>query len=228
MADITRRTFANLLTEALKRLGHSNAGATYQGRVQHLIYSAYLELSLTFFHDELVKFDNTTLTASTSSPVLALPSDCYVPMDITLRNAAGTAFVASLRQAGIHSLAKNDPTTAATGEPDEWSRRGANIWFDKVPSIAYKVDLLYYKTPDTVDFTTSDTSELHWLFDELILQRALSLGWPTRWRFDMESVQRAVLTDVLGRTLHDPIKEVLLSPVGARPSDDVTTGRQKG
>jgi hypothetical protein len=122
----------------------------------------------------------------------------------------------------------NDPTTTATAEPKEWARRGANLWFDVVPNLAYKVDLVYYKTPDTIDFTGSDVSELHWLFDELILQRALALGWPTRWRFDLEMVQRELLTEVLGRTLHEPIKESLLSPIGPRPVDDVAVGRQKG
>lgn len=226
MADITRRTFGNLRTEALKRLGHAAAGATYQGRVEHLLYSAYLELSLTFFHHELVTYD-TSLVASTSVPTLALPANCYAVMGVAIRSAAN-AWIGPLRRSTEHSMAKQDQTTASTGQPDEWARRGANLWFDKVASTALKIDLLYYKTPDAVDFTTSDTSELHWLFDEMILQRALSLGWPTRWRFDLESVQRELLTDVLGRTLHAPLGGTLLSPEGPRAADDVGASGQRG
>jgi hypothetical protein len=158
---------------------------------------------------------------------VALPADCYAIMDVAIRSAA-SVWIGPLRQGGIHSVAKQDQTTVSTGQPDEWSRRGASLWFDRVPSTALKIDLLYYKTPDTVDFTGSDTSELHWLFDELILQRALSFGWPTRWRFDLELVQRELLTDALGRMLHPPLAGTLLSPEGPRAADDVNVGGQRG
>jgi hypothetical protein len=186
MAVIARRGWSSVKTEVIRRLKGITA-TNFDGRVEFWIQHAYLQMATLYRHHELCK--TTILTLSTSANSVALPADCYIACSATLRNVANTAIVDTLVQANALVLKRDYKLTA--GQPKRWTRWAGNLLVDRLPDLAYRVELDYYATPAAPDFTTSSLPEFAWDCDEALIQWALALAKP---EISVPSVERELLS----------------------------------
>lgn len=215
MAAITRRGWSAVKAEAIRRLkGISVTG--FDTRVEYWIQHAYLQMATTLHHHELDK--STQLTASTSSPEITLPTDCFIACSATLRNAAGSAIIATLTFANPILLKRDYKLTS--GQPTRWSRWGSKLILDRLPDLAYKVDFDYYALPAAPDFATTSLPEFAWDCDEALIQWALALAKP---EISVPSVERELLSAWLAEQARPSVLDGLID-LKERPN----TGRPRG
>lgn len=186
MAAITRRGWSAIKTEVIRRLKGLNQSG-FDTRVEYWIQHAYLQLTSLYRHHELCK--TTTLTLSTASNSVALPADCFIACSATLRNVANTAIVETLVQANALVLKRDYKLTA--GQPKRWTRWAGNFLVDRLPDLAYRVELDYYATPAAPDFSTTSLPETSWDCDEALIQWALALAKP---EISVPSVERELFS----------------------------------
>jgi hypothetical protein len=213
MAAIVRRGWSTTKAEVIRRLkGITSTG--FDTRVEHWIQAAHLQLCSLYHHHELDK--TTQLTASTSTPEITLPTDCYIACSATLRNAAGTVIVTPLVYANPTVVKRDYKVTA--GQPTRWSRWGSKLIFDRLPDVAYKVDFDYYATPAAPDFAAGAQPEYSWDCDEALIQWACALAKP---EISAPSVERELLSAWLAEqprpSTLDSLVDLKERPNTARP-----------
>lgn len=203
MAALDRRTWAELRTELLTRLGNDSLTT----RAEEWLAAVHLDLALLYHHPELDTFDQ-SLVASTANPFVTLPADCYVVVGVIIRDVASGDILASLEPTGAHfSFVRYNGTT---GEPTKYSRWGNRLWFDKLPTQAHPIDLLYYALPAAPDFAGSASPALNQLWDEHILDGAVARAQGCLWRPEIAGVHADMLTDFLQRVVQRPLLELPL------------------
>lgn len=196
MAVLARRNWSQMLTELQLRVGnYSTTG--FDVRLQHLLTASYHHICTTYHHTELDKTDS-SVTCSTSTNEITLPSDLFILVAIRLRSTGspstylGPILIEDFRSVSGHY-------TAETARPEKGGRFGSKFYFDKLPDAAYPLDILYYRHGLAPDFSGSPTSpELGPDVDEHILEGALRLAWPALARPDLGGVHRELLTEWLG------------------------------
>src|SRR6476661_5355659 len=184
MAAITRRTWQAIEAEAIRRLAGQNQTG-FSLRVDHWLWSAYWLLATTYHHFELDKEDTTTLTIASGANTLALPSDCFMVVALTLR-ASGVQ-VGEVNDYSFSAL--RSAYTATSGQPQRRSRFGSNLYFDVKADKTYNVDLYYYKTPAAPDFVSGASfPETSVDVDEHIIEAACRFANPAIGRPDLGDV----------------------------------------
>jgi hypothetical protein len=206
VAAITRRTLANLKTEVTLRLGNPNNTSI---NVEHYLWAAYLRLALTYHHFELDRVTSPMLTLSTTVNTLALPADCFIAIHSQVWDAAGTAALGWTTETDFATLVRDYDATA--GRPEKHARFGSSLYFDKLPDVAYKVQLFYYGRPAAPDFAGAATSELDVEADEHLIEQAVILASGGTGTPSVE-LNRMLLDDWLAQQ----VRSSLLDPVSAR------------
>jgi len=219
MAVITRRLWSAIQTETIRRL----AGINYAGfdtRVQYWLWASYLTLATTYHHFEFDKED-TSLTLSSGAYTLALPSDCFEVVAVTLRDSTG-AQVGEAQQYSFSAM--RSAYTAESGLPSRRARFGSTLYFDKKADANYNLDLYYYRLPTAPDFVSvSATPETGVDCDEYIIDGACALANPAIGRPDLGTVDREVLTTWLAMQVRTP-----MNTEGLEERERSETGRTLG
>lgn len=221
MAPLSRRTFPQLETEVKLRMGNpNNATVNYQ----QMIWAAYLRLALTYHHFELDAISSPLLTLSTSSNSVALPTDTFVVIHAVLLDTAGTAVIGQLEPKDYAALVRD--YTGASGVPARRARFGSSLYFDKLPALAYKVRVSYYRRPAAPDFAGSATSELDVETDEHLIEQAVALaagatGAPT------VALNRQFLAEWLSEQVRSPLLDSV-EDRRERSTTDRTLGGAQG
>lgn len=224
MAVIARRTFVGIRDEAIKRCGNIGASG-FSSRVEYFVTAAYDEICSTYHHFELDKIDP-NIVLSTSANSITLPSDCFVVVNLVLRNAAGTAIVGEV---GLYDGRRVFAGYAAEiGQPTRYARFGTKLYFDKKPDVAYTSDLYYYKSPIAPDFGGAPTSpETARDVDEHIIEGAVALTSSAIKDVDFGGVNRQLLADWLASQVRNPT-QVPLSDGRERRATQSTIGGAQG
>lgn len=222
MAVITRRTWANLLTEATRRL----KGIDYVGfdaRVQQWLADASLFLSTTYHHFELDM--RATGTLSTASNEITLPADCFIA-SIVERKAVGGTPSGSLRLKDYHSYLST--YAAASGKPTTFTRFGSKLLLDVIPDAAYPYELFYYRLPTAPDFSGSATSELGWDTDAALLDVTLALATSNLSMLDSIDIHRQLFSDWLAAQVRPPLNASDQPDRPLSPRTNQSHGGQQG
>lgn len=197
MAVLTRRTWVQIQSETVKRLGNIDSvgtdGVTFPTRVGYWLYSGMLDLALTYHHFEL---DQSTVTVlSTAVNSLPLPADCYIVIAVRLKDVTGAIFKRQLTYKQFQSLA--DDYVAQVAQPQFYSRYGSNLYVDTLPDAAYRIEIFYYRLPVAPDFTNSASPDLGVDLDEHIMEGACRKAYPNLGRPDLGDVGRQLLSEFL-------------------------------
>lgn len=216
MAVLARRNWKQLREETLLRLGNPSATGM-SARVEYWLKAAYDELWSVYHHFEFDKID-TSLSLSTSTNELALPSDCFIAMQLILKSADGATFHGERINEDLRMVAA--AYAGATGTPTMCARFGSKLYFDKKPSEAFDVELYYYRTGTSPDYSTPTSPETATDCDEHIIQWALRLAMPGLGRPDLGEVQRQLMTEWLAQQVRPATGE---SPLAARAERERVT-----
>jgi hypothetical protein len=228
MAALTRRTWAQLQAETVKRLGNVDStgtdGTTFATRVNYWLRAAHLDLSTTYHHFEL---DQTSpLTLSTSVNSVALPADCFIVVAARLKDAAGTTLLAQLTQKSFQALSDEYRATAA--QPEFYARYGPNLYVNCLPSSAFKVDLFYYRLPAAPDFAGSGSPETGEDLDEHLMEGACRKAFPGLGRADLGDVGRQLLSEFLAMQPRPSVLDEQLPNLQERVQSPRTYGGAQG
>lgn len=221
MAAITRRTFANLRDEALKRVGRSDSTAS--SRMEHWITAAYFRLALTFHHYELdgSVAGQAVASGATSTP---LPVDTYVVVAVRLLDNAGNYLQRLVAERHSHLFGR---AGAATDRPDRYTRWASTLLFEGPTDADYEVDIDYYKVPATPDFA-SGSPVTHWLWDEAILELAASMALGSYWAQEQVPPHASSLKSFLESVAQPPLKTGVLQDVQGVSTTDRPHGGAQG
>lgn len=174
MAALTRRTWAQLATEATRRL----KGIDYSGfdsRVQYWLWNAYLWLCTTYGHFELDKTVSGTLgTTNNQIDLASVATDAWIIMSLEIKNVSTSKPIANLVQKDAHALFA--AYRAVSEQPVAFTRFGTKLYLNSIPNAAYPYDLYYRRLPTAPDFAGSATPELPADTDEALLAAAVSLA----------------------------------------------------
>ena len=191
MAAITRRTWANIRDEVIKRLGNITATG-FSGRVEYSVWAAYQDIATTYHHFELDDVD-TSLTCSTSTNDVSLTAGTFMVIGVRLKSVAG-AVLTGLESVDFRRL--SDDYLATSGRPTQYSRFLNKLYFDKKPDLAYPLEVYRYKRCTAPDFS-STSPELDSDVDEHIIEAACRKLFPMIARPDIGEVNRQLMTEWL-------------------------------
>lgn len=212
MAQIARRTFAQMLTEVTNFAGgHDYSG--FSTRAQHAIWAAYLDLSLTYHHFELEA--NTTLTLPATTKQVDLPADCYAVIAV-VATIGGTDILINPRRTQF-ALADRWATSGETKLPSEWARYGRTLFFNGPSSGSTELRIYYYRVPTAPDFDGSAYPETNVLWDDHIIEASVAKLQRRIWRPDLAQANLEFLKQWLG----EQIQPTLQQPIVTLP--DMTT-----
>jgi hypothetical protein len=218
VAAITRRTWANLRDEALRRIGRQTSSDA-SGRVEYWIDAVYRDLCLTYHHYELdaIAVDQAIAAAATS---LALPADCYVVVAVKLKSDAGVELGRLTKDRAGYLLGG---VAEAAAEPESYSRWASTIYFQAPANAAYKADIFYYRQPTAPDFS-SGSPEWDRLWDEYLVAGAVDAALRGYWAPDLAVTHGETLKEFLGRV----VNPTLVSGILADDQDSPTIDRPHG
>lgn len=178
---MARRTFANLKTAHLARVGRTG-DTGYDSAAEELIKAAYFELATLYHHPELDVID-TSKTLSTGTNALALATDTHVISAVILRAVVGGAPIGPLTfheerfQFALY--------VASSAQPTAYTRFGDNIYTDKKPDAAYPLSIAYQKRPAEPSFAAG-SSLLAVQWDEVLLNWSVAAAFEDAlWRPDL-------------------------------------------
>lgn len=217
MADLVRRTWAQMRDEGLKRVGRQGDSAT-ESRMEHALAAAYFDLSL-YHHYELDQRE--AIDIAFPNLKISLPADCYIVMFANLLDNAG-AFIKGLilNRSNFQFATRRN----AAGQPETYTRFGNELFVERPVDADYKIDLFYYRHAPAPDFAGSVNSPLSWLWDEHLIEAAVAKFHGAFWRWDLSGANLQLLERFIS-TQPQP-------PVAARPLFDHpeqrTTGRPHG
>lgn len=228
MAALARRKWSEIQSETQKRLGNTDStgtdGVLFTTRIAYWLRAAHLDLCTTYHQFEL---DQTTqLTLSTSANSVALPADCFIVVAVRLKDSTGAAFLGQLTGKSYQVLA--DAYTGAAGQPAFVSRYGPNLYFDVLPSSAYKLDLFYYRYPTSPDFGGSGSPETGEDLDEHIIEGACRHAYPAIGRADLGDVYRQLLSEYLAMQPRPSVLDEQLPNLQERIQSPRTYGGAQG
>ena len=197
MTALTRRTWAQIETEVLARIGRSTGSSS---RAQHWIDAVYRELCLTYHHYELdaIAADQAISSAATS---LALPADCYAIFAVLLKSNAGVEIG---RLTAEHARFTLGGQSAAAAQPETYARFASTIYFAQPTDAAYQADIYYYKTPTAPDFA-SGSPAIDRLWDDVIIRAAADVGLRGYWAPEAAVPQAESLKAFLERVVNPPL-----------------------
>lgn len=230
MAPITRRIFENIRDEHMIRVGRRGDTSTYQSRAEHFVTGAYFDLAHTFHHHELDTL-STSITLSATDPFVALPSDCDVVIAFTLRGAVDEQHILSFVPVRTSSVvAEYNPVS---GAPRQCARHGGRLYFDRLPTVAYKSTLYYYKLPTTPDFATGAVSsprisDLKWLWDEHILELSVARAKGASWLPELASIDQQTMKSFLEQAPEMLLAQALLIEQPSKRGDNQPVGGPLG
>lgn len=143
MAVITN--YGTLKTAVADYLARSDLATFIPNFVQNAELKAYRRLRL--------RFMETSLSATISSGVIAVPSD-YLEMK-NLRVVSGGREYPLVRST-LEQLYEMYPLRTATGLPRVFAREGSNIIFGPYPDTTYTIKGIYYARPATFLYEGAD------------------------------------------------------------------------
>jgi hypothetical protein len=152
MAQIQRRLWSEIKTEALRRLG----GVQYTGfssRVEYWIWEAYQKLCLTYNHYELQ--DEVVIGLATGESSITLPDGAYAVMGVAEVNASSQ--VVRVLQ-NRHDLIRQGLFVIFSGQPENYSRaghRGTRLQFDRPTNEDRSYRISLYRFPEAPDFSAA-------------------------------------------------------------------------
>lgn len=212
MAEITRRTWANLQTEHTNRMGR--VGDTdYAARSKEFLSAAYYDICTRWHHFELDTRDTATLTCSTGTNVVSASAlGLHGIFGVQLRSPTIDTVVSTLSWEEAHfSLQKYKVLQRM---PESYSRYGNDLVFPVIPDAAYPVTIHYYANPTPPDFDTPTSSELAREWDEHILELSLALAHGALWQADLSGYYQDRF-DKWSETVTNPL--LVAVPMHGRP-----------
>ena len=216
MAVLVRRNWPQLLTETVLRLGNITSTG-FDSRVQYWLAASYFHLCTLYHHVELDDID-TSLSCTTSTNEVTLPSDLFVLVGVRLKAVGGATILGPLLVEEYTLVA--DKYALESGQPSRCARFGNKLYFDKKPDVAYPLEVFHYRRGLAPDFSGTPTSpELDSDVDEHIIQGALALALPGVGRPDLAAVQRELLAEWLSAQ----VRSSLGDPLTALPERERTT-----
>ena len=120
-----------------------------------------------------VRHAESTLSATMSSGVIAVPSD-YLELKFAYIDASTTTV---LRRTSQEDLFRMFPTRAATSTPKYIARVGSNFEFGPFPDSDYSISGIYYAKPAALDADT-DTNWAITHYPTFMLYSALTMAEP--------------------------------------------------
>lgn len=222
MAVLTRRTWANLRDEALKRIGRSGDSAA-SSRVEYWIDAVYRNLALTYHHYEL-DTELVDQALAEDADELALPADCYVLLAVRLKTNAGVDIGRLLPERASFTIGAR---SSSTEQPKTYARFGAKIYFPAPADDAYKLDLYYYKVPTAPDFSSGSPA---WdrLWDEYLVQGACDLAMRGYWVPELAAGHAQSLAAFLDRVVNPQLASGILTDSEDRRTTDQPHGGAQG
>jgi hypothetical protein len=230
MAVLTRRTWAELLTETILRVGNITASG-FDTRLKYFLAASYTHLCTRYHHVELDT--RSTVECSTSANFVALPSDLYILVAVILHQASPDIYIFPPGPPIIGPLVIEDyrltsdnyvgyPTLA---RPTKCARYGNNLYFDSLPDQAYVVEFAYYRRGLLPNFGTT-SPELDYDVDEHIMDGALRLAFPAVARADLGEVNRQLLEEWAESQVRVPLLDPLTNlPERERTGTTYTKGQ---
>lgn len=221
MAPIARRTWDEMRDEFLLRMGKPNVTA-WQPRAEHFLTAAYYDLALLFHHYEL-DVELSLLLASGAKQLSFGASSPQVYSILAVRaNEAGLRTPISQEHRKF-----NFQEVAAQAKPKKWARQEQVLYFDRASDRDLDIEILAYRYPAAPDFDPgASESELSWIWDEHILQRAMFLSAPATWRYDMSQVQLQTLQSFIEAQPQQPTKSNLVARAELPLSSQSQGGQQ--
>ncbi len=225
MAVIARRTWANLETEHILRVGREGDTA-YNARAQQFINSSYFLICRTWHHWELDTII-TSLVFSTSDNEMDISSITpVIVFGVEMQDAISAAFIKMVLQKNFRYITDNYSADAA--EPKYFGRHADKLYFDKQPDQVYKSRVFYYDVePPAADFATG-SPDISRTWDEPLLTYSVYLAHLAESR--PEEAQAHLQT--FGQMV-EPLPQPLLSHVlqvgrPGRELEDTTHGGAEG
>lgn len=182
MTAIARRTWSQVETEVIKRLGNIDSPG-FSARADNWIWEAYKWLSLTYHHFELDEIDGRQVTPTNGTAIL-LPDDCYSLIAVIRRDAAGKPTGSGLTRSWPSSLFAD--FTGQVGIPSKYARYGSKVFLNTISDQPYPLDIYYYRLPTQPDFASNSLgSELGADLDESLINLTLQVAFPAIGRPDL-------------------------------------------
>ena len=222
MAALTRRTWANIRDEVIKRCGNITATG-FSSRVEYCCWAAHDYLCSTYHHFELDVVD-TSITLSTSVNTITLPARCNIVIGLKLLNAAGSTVVGEVTcEDARPTVAKY---IATSGTPKRYGRFGGKLYLDAKPDVAYRSELYYYAFSAAPDFA-STSPETASDVDEHIIEMACHMVSGATGDGAFAGVNRELLSEWLAAQVRNPIG-IPLPDVRERFATQTTLGGAQG
>ena len=224
MATLVRRTWANIRDEVIASAG----GQDYTGfsaRVEQIVYSTYLELSLAWHHYEMETVS--TPTVATSDTTIPVPTDCFILMGV-YRPSSNTNLGNMLDLKRTHFLTARFNGTAA--QPTEYCRFGTTIVLNCPTSATYAGTwgLRYYKIPAAPDYTVSASPATAWLWDEAIIESSLAKLMGRVWRPDLGAMGLQSMQSWLSQQIQPDLQTQVIAELPDLPTASRPVGGSQG
>lgn len=229
MAVLAARTWAQLLTEALLRVGNITTSG-FDARMQRWLEAAYFNLCTTYHH---VEFDtiSTSLTASTTSNEVDLSSlspKLFVLAGLRLRASSTTTSTITGPLVPRDFRSVFDKYTATAGQPTTVARWGDKLYFDTLPLAAYGLNLYYLRYPTAPDFAAPTSPETGRDVEEHIIEGAIQLAFPGMGRPDLGAVNRELVATWLNEQVRLPLTADPIVNLPERQRAGTTTVQGQG
>lgn len=203
MTVLSRRTWSDLKTEHISRLGRTS-DTNYAPRAERFIESAYYELALTYHHFEL-EDENTSVSTSTSAAYVSLPTDTYIVFGVWTQDPGTSDDRKPLAYRNLKQiLHAGDPERSA--EPKAYSRSGQRLYFDTMPDQVYPLKIFRYIRPTAPDFS-SGSPTLDRLWDEVILDLSVARGLSASWEPEAAALAQQRVMEFIERSAQPLLKQ---------------------
>lgn len=216
MAQITRRKWSELLTEAILA-GGGHVYTSFSTRMQHWLTEGYYDLCALYHH---YAFDaRAVLTPPSGSSQVTLPSDCYIVVGVGVLDANGRTVSFLKAENAKLLLGKFRPAQVI---PTSYARISRDIIFETLTPAGLKLELVYYRFPLAPDFAASSGAtaypETDWLWDKHVMDSALACSKRRIWRPDLAGLDAQPLGEWLDEQVQGQTRKV---PVTSQPDSRV-------
>lgn len=217
MAEITRRTWANIRDEAILATG----GHVYTGfstRMEYWLTGAYFDLCAAYHHYEFDK--SATITVPDGESTYNLPQDLYIVVGVALVDdlLRPTTFLQPRRPQTLWGAFRNEKRPITY-----FARWAKTLYFDAKANGDTKMRLDYYRFPNPPDFAATtlpqNYPETARIWDDHMTDAGVSRAKGRIWRPDLQQFDAQALTAWLDQQAQAQTKQ---DPIHTQPVADAT------
>lgn len=226
MAVLDRRTWDELKTEHIQRMGRVNDTnyALAAGRAERFLESAFEEVCHTWHFYELDATDSDIPLVKTVNSIDISSLGAYIVVAVARLDSNNKFEQALEYQEARFSFQAYMPTK---GTVSKYTRFGDLLYFDRLPNTANKLEIRYYKEPTAPDFSDG-SPEIGRVWDEAILNLSLAQAHTALWRYDIGQAHEARY-EKLANSLPQPrLAQVFQYQIPEKPTRTLPHGGAQG